>query len=88
MAQDTGEKGYDIMKKNKTDKNKPVGRMAKINDFLPPPEKLVMPEETVKITIALSKSSVRFFKQQANKHHIKYQKMIRNLVDTYVARYI
>ncbi len=75
------------MKKNKTDENIPIGRMAKINDFLPPPEKLVMPKETVKITIALSKSSVRFFKQQASKHHIKYQKMIRNLVDTYAARY-
>ena len=61
--------------------------MSKIHDFLPPPGKLVMPEETVKITISLSKSSVRFFKQQASKHHIKYQKMIRNLVDTYTAHY-
>jgi len=62
--------------------------MHRIHDFLPPPEKLVMPEETMKVTMSLSKSSVRFFKQQASKHHVKYQKMIRNLVDTYTAHYI
>jgi len=76
------------MRKNITDPNKPVGRMHRIHDFLPPPEKLVMPEETMKVTMSLSKSSVRFFKQQASKHHVKYQKMIRNLVDTYTAHYI
>lgn len=76
------------MRKNMTDPNKPVGRMYRIHDFLPPPEKLVMPEETMKVTMSLSKSSVRFFKQQASKHHVKYQKMIRNLVDTYTAHYI
>lgn len=61
--------------------------MSKIYDFLPSPGKLAMPEETVKITMSLSKSSVRFFKQQASKHHMKYQKMIRNLVDAYTAHY-
>ena len=76
------------MKKNKPDPNKPAGRMARVTDFLPPPEMLVAPEENVKVTISLSKSSVKFFKQQASKHHMKYQKMIRNLVDTYTAHYL
>ena len=62
--------------------------MARVADFLPPPEKLVAPEENVKVTISLSKASVKFFKQQASKHHMKYQKMIRNLVDTYTAHYL
>jgi len=75
------------MKKTLTDPNKPVGRLARVTDFLPPPEKLVTPEENVKVTISLSRSSVRFFKQQASKHHTKYQKMIRTLVDTYTAHY-
>jgi len=75
------------MKKTLTDPNKPVGRLARVTDFLPPPEKLVTPEENVKVTISLSRSSVRFFKQQAAKHHTKYQKMIRTLVDTYTAHY-
>lgn len=62
--------------------------MSRVPDFLPPPEMLVTPEENVKVTISLSRSSVRFFKEQASKHHMKYQKMIRNLVDTYTAHYL
>lgn len=76
------------MSKKVTDENKPIGRMHRVHDFLPPPDKLVMPEETVKVTISLSKSSVRFFKQQASKYHMKYQKMIRNLLDSYTAYYM
>jgi len=31
----------------------------------------------------LSTESVEFFKQEAKKHHIQYQKMIRRLLDAY-----
>ena len=65
----------------------PVGKLTRVKDFLPPPEKLVMPQRTVKVTIILNKSSVDFFKNQANKHRAKYQKMIRNLIDQYVMQY-
>jgi predicted DNA binding CopG/RHH family protein len=57
-----------------------------IADFLPSPEELAFKEETVKITIALSKSSIEFFKKKADSHRTPYQKMIRRLVDEYVAR--
>ena len=79
--------GRFIMVRNRRDPNRPVGRMSRVNDFLPPPSGLVIPEENVKVTISLSKSSVEFFKGQAKKHHAKYQKMIRELVDTYAAEY-
>ena len=65
----------------------PAGKLSRVADFLPPPEKLVLPEETVKVTIALKKSSVEFFKKEARKHHAKYQKMIRELLDRYASRY-
>ncbi len=65
----------------------PIGKMQRIEDFLPPPEKLVLPEENVKVTISLSRKSVDFFKKQATLHHMKYQKMIRRLVDRYVVLY-
>jgi predicted DNA binding CopG/RHH family protein len=58
-----------------------------ISDFLPSPAELVFREDTVKVTIALSKSSVEFFKEQAAKHQVSYQKMIRRLLDEYAARY-
>ncbi len=62
--------------------------MTKINDFLPPPEKLAVQDENIKITISLSKTSVEFFKQKAKKYHTKYQKMIRNLIDRYASHHV
>jgi len=58
-----------------------------IDDFLPPPEKLALKEENVKVTITLSKESVNFFKKVAGKRRFPYQKMIRRVLDHYVARY-
>lgn len=56
-----------------------------VRDFLPPPDQLVFKEKTVKITLALSEGSVNFFKSQAEKHGLKYQQMIRSLIDKYVS---
>ena len=71
-----------MSKKNKyTDE--PIGPLKVVPDFLPSPEELVFKEDTVKVTIALSKESVEFFKQEATKHHTQYQKMIRRLLDVY-----
>lgn len=64
----------------------PVGELRRIKDIFPRPEDLVFKEDNTKITIALSRSSVEFFKREAKKHHTQYQKMIRNLLDEYVAR--
>ena len=75
------------MKKKIIDRDMPMGRMIRIKDFLPPPNKLAVSQETEKITIALSKSSVEFFKHAAQRYHTKYQKMIRQLVDRYVMQY-
>jgi hypothetical protein len=75
------------MKKREADNDRPVGKMSKVRDFLPPPEELAAPEETVKVTLALSKASVEFFKREAQQHHTKYQRMIRVLVDRYAGQY-
>ena len=61
--------------------------MEVMEDFLPPPEDLVPKEETVKVTIGLSRSSVAFFKQHARRTGTPYQKMIRRVVDLYAAHY-
>lgn len=67
--------------------NEPLGDLKVVRDFLPPPEHLAFREEGVKVTLALSKKSVAFFKSEASKHHTQYQRMIRRLVDAYVERY-
>jgi predicted DNA binding CopG/RHH family protein len=58
-----------------------------IRDFLPQPAELAFKEDGVKVTIALSKKSVEFFKSEAAKHHTQYQRMIRRLIDVYVDTY-
>ena len=65
----------------------PKGKLIEIKDFLPPPSQLAMPDVTVKVTIALSSSTVNFFKIQARKHKTKYQKMIREVLDRYTFQY-
>ncbi|MBI2093224.1 MAG: CopG family transcriptional regulator [Candidatus Omnitrophica bacterium] len=75
------------MNKRMIDSNFPIGRLTRIKDILPPPDKLVIPEDNVKVTLFLSKSSVRFFKQQAARHQTKYQRMLRELVDRYAERF-
>ena len=62
-----------------------LGELQVIPDFLPSPEELALKEDTVKVTISLSKGSVEFFKQEAKKHKTQYQKMIRRLLDVYSA---
>ena len=60
-----------------------LGRLKIVRDFLPPPEALVFRDEGIKVTIALSKRSVEFFKDEARKHNTQYQRMIRRLLDAY-----
>jgi predicted DNA binding CopG/RHH family protein len=54
---------------------------------LPPPDQLVLKEETVKVTLALTKESVDFFKKIAREKHTHYQTMIRALLEQYTEHY-
>jgi predicted DNA binding CopG/RHH family protein len=74
--------------KNKTKyEHEPMGDLTVVRDFLPPPDQLALKEENVKITISLRKSSVDFFKKEAQKHRTSYQKMIRRVIDWYASQY-
>jgi hypothetical protein len=67
--------------------DEPLGALKRLPDFLPSPEELVLREDTVKITLSLTKSSVEFFKEKASMNHGHYQSMIRHLLDEYAAHY-
>lgn len=75
------------MKKKIKYTDEPMGDIEIIEDFLPPPDKLVFKQDAQKITMSFTRSSLEFFKKQATKHNVPYQKMIRNLIDVYVARH-
>ncbi len=42
-----------------------IGRVRLVEDFLPAPADLVLREENVKVTLALSRRSLDFFKREA-----------------------
>ena len=63
-----------------------IGQVRVVEDFLPPPDQLVLREDNVKVTLSLSQRSVDFFKRAAQKRRVPYQRMIRALVDAYAER--
>jgi predicted DNA binding CopG/RHH family protein len=87
MAPVTGGKERRSMKKRISYTDEPMGDVQIVKDFLPAPDKLVLREENVKVTIALSKSSVSFFKKIAKKHRTPYQAMIRRILSLYAEKY-
>ena len=76
-----------IMKKKIKYTNENLGKVEVVRDFLPSPDELVLKDDTVKVTLNLSRSSVDFFFFFAGKNKSQYQKVIRNLLDQYVSRY-
>ncbi len=45
--------------------NEPLGKVQIVSDFLPSPAELAYREEGVKVTLALSRKSIEFFKSEA-----------------------
>jgi hypothetical protein len=80
----TGAEAEGFMKRKTMYRDEPLGKLEIVSDFLPPPEKLVLRDDGVKVTISLSKHSVDFFKRHAARSKVPYQKMIRSLLDGYV----
>ena len=60
-------KGKKYMKGKIQYTDEPIGRVKVVADFLPSPEELALKDETVKVTISLSKTSIEFLtKKQKN----------------------
>jgi len=64
--------------------DEPIGEIELVSDFLPSPKELALKNQNTKVTILLSSESVAYFKEAAKKHHMQYQKIIRQLLDEYV----
>jgi hypothetical protein len=85
LEPDFGDEGSKFMSEKIKYTDEPIGEVKIIPDFLPSPDELAYRDDTVKVTIALSRASVEFFKREAKKRDTQYQKMIRRLLDAYSA---
>jgi hypothetical protein len=77
-----GGKEREYMKKRIKYTDEPMGEFRIVKNFLPPPERLILKDDNVKVTISLSKTSIEFFKRMAKKNKTQYQKMIRRVLDS------
>jgi hypothetical protein len=84
LAPAAGAEVEGFMKRKARYRDEPLGKLEIVSDSLPPPERLVLRDDGVKVTISLSKHSVDFFKRHAARSKVPYQKMIRSLLDGYV----
>jgi predicted DNA binding CopG/RHH family protein len=72
------------MKKNRIEYTRgEIGAVKIIKDLLPHPSELVLKDDNIKVTLSLPRRSIEFFKREAKKQSVPYQKMIRALVDGY-----
>ena len=47
-----------------------IGEVKVVADFLPPPDQLVLADDTVKVTLGPTRQSVDFFKREAKKQRV------------------
>ncbi len=64
--------------------DEPILLGEEVEDFLPRPEELVFKNLGRKVTIILDEKSIAFFKTEAVRLQVPYQRMIRNLLSEYV----
>lgn len=56
------------------------------HDFFPSVEELLYKETSKKVTLDLEKKSLEYLKREAKKRGGSYQRLIRNLVSSYVRK--
>ena len=68
--------------------NLPVGKLTRIENFLPSPEELFPRVEKKKVTLEIDDETVSFFKSKAKQTGTKYQKMMREVLKVYAKKYV
>jgi predicted DNA binding CopG/RHH family protein len=66
--------------------DEPMELGEEVENFLPPPDKLVLRPKPIRVTLTLDAETVEYFKAEAERIDVPYQRMIRNLLNEYRAR--
>ncbi|QQR80981.1 MAG: CopG family transcriptional regulator [Deltaproteobacteria bacterium] len=75
------------MKKRIKYANENIQMGKRVEDFLPSPEEIMMKEKSTRITINLREESLNFFKKEALRLGVPYQRLIRSIIDLYAQRH-
>jgi predicted DNA binding CopG/RHH family protein len=71
-----------------TDGPRSLTNAKAIEDIFPRPEDLLLEDETIRVSINLTRNTVEAFKRFASEHDTKYQRVIRRLLDEFAARHL
>jgi hypothetical protein len=77
-----------VMKKPVKHPDEAAGPVSIVADFLPTPGNLVFGDDVEKVTIAVSKRTVDFFKREARLHGTQYRRMVGALLDRYAEAHV
>lgn len=61
----------------------PIGSLTPVADFLPSPQELAGAQPMVKVTLAIDRFSLDYFKTTAKRFGGKYQRMMREILRSY-----
>lgn len=64
-----------------------MGKLRRVDDFLPPPEELFPRSEMKKITLEVDEATVNFFRQKGKQQRTPYQRMMREVLKSYAKKY-
>ena len=70
-------------RRNRDWQNVPLGKIDRSIKGMPHPIGLAPSQKKALVTMYLNKSTVDFFKKEANQCHTKYQRMMRAVLDRY-----
>ena len=76
------------MKKPVKHADEVLARESMVANFLPTPGDLVFGDDIEKVTIAVSKRTVDFFKREARLHGTQYRRMVGALLDRYAEAHV
>jgi predicted DNA binding CopG/RHH family protein len=88
LALDIGERAKKDMKKKINYTDEPIRLGRRVEDFLPAPAELALQAKTTRVTLNLSQESLGFFKKEAHRLAVPYQKLLRIVVDLYAQHHM
>jgi hypothetical protein len=73
------------MKRRTVSADEPQGRLRAVKDDLPPPRELVPHENSIPVTVSLSREAAEFYRLEAAKAGLPIHRFIRRMLESWLS---
>jgi len=73
------------MKRRTVSADEPQGRLRSVRDELPPPQALVPHEDSVPVTVSLSREAAEFYRVEAARAGLPVHRYLRRMLESWMA---